>query len=311
MEFSTGGEFSAELEQWFDDYARSLRRIGGRKGRPRSQATIDAYRKSFDRFWRFAHDNGIDRPEDVDHRLVNRWTDHLAEHDKVSPATVAILWRNARPFWSWWAKEMDTTNPFARADVPGIPETTVPVIDLDDIRKLLATCSTKEFDDIRDRAAIMVLIDCGVRLGELVNLDVDDWHRKNDVLYVNGKSGPRAVQHGPATGDTLARYMRARTRHSYATRTDRLWLGRRGPWGISGPQQMLVRRCRFAGLPRLHPHQFRHTWAHEAKASGLSDGDLAYLAGWETVAMVQRYGSSAASERARDSYRQKSLGDRL
>lgn len=299
------------LEDWFADYSAHLVRAGGRRGKPRRPATVDAYRKSFDRFWRWALDHGTDPdPAAVDHRIVNMWTDSLSEH--VSPATVAILWRNVRPFFSWWAKETESSNPFAKADVPGVPETMVPVLDLDDVRKLLATCGdTKSFDDLRDRAAIMVLLDTGVRLGELVGMKVSSWDRQADLLFVDGKSGPRAVPHGPATHEALARYLRERVKHSQSAKTELLWIGRKGAWGTTGPQQMLRRRSEAAGLPRLHPHLFRHLWAHQAKDAGLSEGDLMALAGWSSPAMVQRYGSSAAAARAQRHYRPLSLGDRL
>lgn len=297
------------LEDWFGDYRRHLVRTGGRNGKPRSESTIERYRRSYERFWRFALAQGIDPdPSAVTHRIVNAWTDQLRE--EVAPATVSILWRNVRPFWSWWSREVDEPSPFARADVPVVPETMVPVITLADIRKLLATCSTKDFDDVRDRAVIHVLVDCGVRLGELVGLRLIDWERRSDLLFVDGKSGPRAVPHGPATGEALARYVRARSKHRHAD-DEALWLGRRGAWGLSGPQQMLVRRCDAAEIPRLHPHQFRHTWAHEAKDAGLSEGDLMALAGWKSPAMAQRYGSSAAAARAQRAYRHLSIGDKL
>lgn len=94
----------AALEEWFDDYVRSLAR------KHRSPTTADAYRKSYVRFWRWALANGIaPDPGAVDHRTVNAWTDELGEN--VPSATVAILWRNLRPFFSWWVNEQEGLRP--------------------------------------------------------------------------------------------------------------------------------------------------------------------------------------------------------
>jgi site-specific recombinase XerD len=291
------------LEDWWADYARSLRRRG------RSDRTIDVYRRSFDRFWRWACDNGTPAdPAAVTAVTVNAWVDYL--RDEVSAQTTVIYWRNCRPFFAWWAREVETVNPFAKADVPGTPDTLIPVVSLDDLRKLLAVCDGKTFHDRRDNAMVRVFVDCGVRLGEVVGLRVDDWDRRADLLYVNGKTGPRVVPHAAATGEALARYLRVRASHPKAD-LEALWLGGKGPLRDSGVAQMLARRCDQAGLPRLHPHQLRHTWAHESKLAGISENDLMTLAGWKSPSMAARYGSSAAAERARDAYRRLAIGDRL
>jgi site-specific recombinase XerD len=46
------------------------------------------------------------------------------------------------------------------------------------------------------------------------------------------------------------------------------WLGKKGPFTDSGVRQMLERRCADAGIDAIHPHQFRHTMAHDWLASG-------------------------------------------
>jgi len=316
-----------ELEELWSDYRRSLARRG------RSPQTESVYRKAFDNFWRWRAAEGepLD-PATIDRNVINRWADALATMpatrngrpltatdpdtgeivDKMlEPSTRRLLWRNLRPFFSWYAREFDAPNPFDRADPPGDDRPSpVPVVRIDDLRTLLTACAGRDFRSRRDNAVIRVLIDTGARLGEIVNLRLDDWDRRADILRLTGKTGTRLTPISLSTGEALSRYVRERKMHPLAKRPA-LWLSGKGALTASGVAQLLKSRCEMAGIPPINPHRFRHNWAHEFRAAGGSEGDLMYLAGWSSPAMAHRYGSSAAAERAQVAGRNLSLGDRL
>ncbi|HEX2574718.1 MAG TPA: tyrosine-type recombinase/integrase [Aquihabitans sp.] len=321
-------ELPPAIEDAWADFRRSLARRGRKPG------TVDVYRKSFLNFWRWALSTGLPAdPSAVDYRTINAWTDHLLEVPTMrngrpvmvrdpdtgehvakllEPATRRILYANLRPFFSWWSKEEGVDNPFDRSDSPtGDKDAPVPLVSLDDVRAVIATCVDRsDFTDCRDLAILRTMIDTGARRGELTALRSADWDRRNDLLLLDGKSGPRTVPLSLSTGEAMSRYFRRRSEHRYA-KLPAMWLGPKGALGDSGIAQMLNRRCDLAGVPHINPHRFRHTWAHLFRAEGGAEGDLMYLAGWSSTEMAHRYGRSAAMERAQDAARRIHIGDRV
>jgi site-specific recombinase XerD len=263
----------------------------------------------------------ITRPEQITSRHVGEYLSRLADRE-LSSNTLRIRLKSLRLWFGYLAAAPDcdvASNPAMAVDLPEERLPPVPVISDADLATLLRSMNGPSLMDRRDTTIVRLLLDTGVRREELVSIDVDhlDLRQQEVTLYRTKGGRPRIVPFGGKTTLALRRYLRTRERHP-AAGSPALFVVARAPdpgssWRMSGDSvwRMLKRRCEAAGLPAIHPHQFRHTWADDLLSNGANEGDVERLAGWQSPLMVRRYGRSAADRRARESARRLARGDRV
>jgi site-specific recombinase XerD len=237
------------------------------------------------------------------------------------PTTLAGRYRSVQQFFRWAADEgLIKGSPMASMRPPKIPESPPPVIRDEALDALLKRVEAdKSFAGRRDAAILRVFIATGARLSEVANLrwtpaepTTNDVDLDLGIVRVVGKGGrERPMYIGAKAVKALDRYIfDHRSKHRMSA-MPWLWLGPRGRFTSSGIAQMVGARGDAAGIAGLHPHAFRHSWAHANLAAGMQEGQVMVNAGWRSPEMLRRYAASTATERAIDAARKSGLADRV
>jgi site-specific recombinase XerD len=296
---------TSHLQDLQRSFLRHLRAEG------RSPATLRLYGQAVTFFSRWLENQGRDATlEELNRPAIREWLAVLS--DTHEPGTVKVRYRGLHRFCSWLVDEQELTeNPMATLSPPTLKMKPVPLVSDEELAALLKACAGKEFNDRRDEALIRLLLDCGVRVSEACGLRLDQLDLDQGIAIVRGKGNKvRPIYFGARTARALDRYVRMRSHHRWA-HLDALFLTQCGALSPDGARDRVRIRGAMAGIDALHPHRFRHTFAHDFLVSGGQERDLKRLAGWSSDVMLERYGASAADARAKVAAQRLKRGDRV
>jgi integrase len=218
------------------------------------------------------------------------------------PNTVLTYYMGLLAFFKWCQEEgiiEEARNPMRHVKPPKVLDEPAQVLSDAQVRKLLRLCEGKGFEQRRNMALVAVLVDTGVRIGELGGLRIADIEWDVRMMQVRGKTGARYCRLSRQVVNYLNLYVNlSRAKHRQAD-SEWLWLGSRGRLGTQGIHAVLKALGERAGIPGLHAHQFRHYCTHVLLEAGIQEGDLKVLMGWDPSSeMPYRYAKGLAQQRA-------------
>jgi integrase/recombinase XerD len=278
--------------------------------------SLAAYRRDLRRYEQFLRDRGIDDARAVGEETVAEYVDYLGtltvgdDEAHLAPASIARGLVAVRSFHRFCTAEgLLEHDPSEQVGAPRVPQGIPKALDEPEVEAILRTVVGNEPRAQRDRAILEVLYATGVRISELVGLDLSDIDFEDGLARVLGKGDKeRVVPMGRVARSELRTYCgdgRLALRSSRVTRrdADAVFLNARGGRLTRQGCWQLVRRAgERAGLgDRLSPHVFRHSCATHMLDHGADIRVVQELLGHASVSTTQVY-TKVSPERLRAVY---------
>ena len=262
-----------------------------------SPHTIAAYRRDLDEYARFLESRGLSSPDATARDDVTAFIASLRSRG-LAPSTVERKVAAIKGFHKFLVREAITENhPTARLPLPKVPERLPDVVSMDDIDRLLCQPFPDTPAGLRDRAILEVLYGCGLRVSELVGLDLTDLDLAEGYLRVFGKGGKERIVPvaGMATHALQAYVAKGRQRLTpkgslRGLDASAVFLNVRGG-RISRQGVFSLVRAYGArvGLDSLHPHTLRHSFATHLLEGGADLRALQEMLGHADISTTQVY----------------------
>jgi integrase/recombinase XerD len=265
-----------------------------------SANTIAAYRRDLARYRAFLGSRGVTDPRDVDDAAVRSFmasvsaSTHGPDERPYRSTTVARTLSSVRSFHRFLVREGVTErDPAAAARQPKLPRTLPHPLPVDEVARLLDAPRDDTAVGLRDRALLELLYGSGLRVSELVGLDVDDVDLEEGAVRVLGKGGKeREIPLGRFGRDAASAWL-VRGRPDLASTRSRgaFFLNTRGGrLTRQSVNRILATYARAAGIRRrVTPHSLRHSFATHLLEGGADVRVVQELLGHASVATTQIY----------------------
>lgn len=252
-----------------------------------SRNTLDAYRRDLGEFLDFFVTRGSGNVEDVKRTDLNSFV--LKLHDeKFSPSSVMRKLASLRGFFKWLcANEYITSNPALTLEQPKLPKRLPKVMTIQEIEEILSQNLTEIQSVI-----IELLYGCGLRVSELVNIQITDIDVKSKYLRCTGKgSKERIVPLGKKSLNALKKFLPKRdfTVKKYKLKSNRLLLNDVGKELTRQDIYTFIREQGKKIHKHITPHTLRHSFATHLLENGADLRIVQELLGHSDVSTTQLY----------------------
>lgn len=280
---------SLSLDEAIELYTRHLR-----DERRLSSRTVSAYALDLAQFGRFLEERGLDcEVETLTAPVLRSFLGSV--HGKLETSSVVRKLAALRGLLRYLKRRgLVQSNPATAVRLPKVRRGLPDVLSIEESVAMVAPPTSQAKADLRDRAVLEVLYSSGLRVGELVGLDMNDLDLDSGTARIQGKGDKqRIVPLGRNGVEALRAWLSQRSNLPRApnTKGDPVFLGARGGRLSCRAVQRLTRRrgLEIGARGNVHPHALRHSCATHLLNAGAELRLIQELLGHCSLSTTQRY----------------------
>jgi site-specific recombinase XerD len=254
------------------------------RNKNRATATILAYGKDIEQLIEFLEKIEIKSVDAITPEHIKAFTDNLSKLDYTAKSISRKI-NSIKSFFRFLrAKEYVETNPAANITHPRYEVKPPRVLSKMEYRALRDACRS----DTRISAIIELLLQTGIRIGELANLRFDDLDIEKGMLSVRAyeSHGPRSIPLTKAARKSLENYLKERPK----TRDKTLFVTKTGrPFLVRNIRAAIDRYFKIAGIENARVNDLRHTFIAQQLIAGTPLVYVSKLAGHKRLSTTEKY----------------------
>jgi integrase/recombinase XerC len=233
-----------------------------------SENTSKSYERDLKKLHLFLSDLNISEYSQISAETCSAWVGSLYSQNN-NPKSIQRHLSSAKGFFRFLKKNnLIESSPFELISAPKSSSTLPEVLSPEDVEQLLNFKPTNMIE-IRDMAIIELMYSSGLRVSETANINISDFEENKTFLRVLGKgSKTRLVPMGRFAITAINNWLMEREK--ILNNTDALFLNSKGTrLTVRSIQLRLKKMAVKQGLPPIHPHMLRHSFAtHMLESSG-------------------------------------------
>jgi tyrosine recombinase XerC len=268
-----------------------------------SRYTVANYERSLREFFSFLRDRGVHNLTKVTRQIWRAHSNSLMEQG-FARASIACKQSAIRSFYTYLNREeIVPTNPFKKVSSPKLDRRLPSFLTVEEAKRLIEAPDPSRPLGQRDRALLELLYASGLRVSELVGLDVEQINPTTNEISVWGKGAKeRIVLIGGPAARALDTYINEGRPQLLGSRKNRaLFVNRYGGRLPARRVQKIISKHAVVINKKVHPHMLRHTFATHLLDGGADLKVVQELLGHADLSSTQIY-THVTQSRARKTY---------